>query len=434
MPKILLVDDAAADRRLFSALLEKEAAFAVHTCEDGASALQAMQQDAPDVVVTDMQMPNMDGLELVREIRRSYPHVPVILMTGKGSEELAAQALKQGAAGYVPKSRSKDMLRDTVWHVLELSGAEADYQRLIGCASLCHFDFVLENDVSLIPPLLDLAQRMVGSMGLCDTMGCLQAGVALKHAILNAIYHGNLQLHASGADGSGAADADRQGTDFLRDRLSQSPYKDRRVHVSLRITREEARFQVRDEGPGFDVREVAEMGLSTSLHGKAGQGLFLMWAFMDKVSFNKAGNVVTLIKQRATPTAQPAAAAKAAAADGERRSFALPEILAVLNPKEGGKPLKLSRPRVIVGREPSCDLVINSRAISHHHCVLYLYEGWWYVKDLNSRNGVKVKRVKVTQHLVPPGSVLSIGPLEFEMNYTPHELGAPGITPPVDPF
>jgi adenylate cyclase len=66
--------------------------------------------------------------------------------------------------------------------------------------------------------------------------------------------------------------------------------------------------------------------------------------------------------------------------------------------------------------------------------VLYLYKGWWYVKDLQSKNGVKIKNIPVAQHLLPPGTLLSIGPHEFEVGYQPHELGAAGITPPVDPF
>ena len=51
-----------------------------------------------------------------------------------------------------------------------------------------------ENDLDLIAPLQDLAQRMIGSMDLCDAAGCLQVGVALQHAVMNAMYHGNLEL------------------------------------------------------------------------------------------------------------------------------------------------------------------------------------------------------------------------------------------------
>ncbi len=434
MPRILLVDDSATDRRLFGGQLEKEPEFTIESCDNGVAALKLMERQRPDVVVTDMQMPDMDGLELVKQIRQTYPQVPVILLTGHGSETLAANALKQGAAGYVPKGHSQELLRDTVWHVLELSQAEADYERLIGCASLSQFEFILENDPALIPPLVDLAQRMVGSMGICDATGCLQVGVALRHAILNAIFHGNLELDAAEARKGQLASANGNSA-AIQQRREQAPYKDRRVHVTVRITRDEARFVVSDEGPGFDVKEVSEVGLSTSLSGKAGQGLFLMWALMDKVSFGHNGSTVGLVKRRPETDDQTDGDGESAIAeDPTRKAVVLPEVLGELTPKGGGKPFRLKRKRVMVGRTPSCDIVIRSTSVSHHHCVLYLYEGWWYVKDLDSRNGVKVKGVKVAQHLVSPGAMLSIGPHEFELNYTPHDLGAPGITPPVDPF
>ena len=59
--------------------------------------------EKPDIVVSDLQMPEMDGLELVETIRREHPGLPVILMTAHGSEETAIQALRKGATNYVAK-------------------------------------------------------------------------------------------------------------------------------------------------------------------------------------------------------------------------------------------------------------------------------------------------------------------------------------------
>ena len=71
--------------------------------ENGREALTRLQEQAPDLVLTDLHMPEMDGLELVVEVRKSCPLVPIILMTAFGSEEIAIQALQKGAASYVPK-------------------------------------------------------------------------------------------------------------------------------------------------------------------------------------------------------------------------------------------------------------------------------------------------------------------------------------------
>ena len=121
MFKILLVDDSATDRRLIEGLLKKSLHFEVDTAADGLKALESLKAKVPDVVVTDMQMPNMDGMQLVENVRKLYPLVPVVLITAAGSEELASEALKRGAAGYVPKARCGELLNETLDHVLELT-------------------------------------------------------------------------------------------------------------------------------------------------------------------------------------------------------------------------------------------------------------------------------------------------------------------------
>lgn len=288
MYNILLVDDSATDRRLIEGLLRKHHHFEVVTAEDGVMALSKMKQKVPELVLTDMQMPNMDGLQLVDKIRSLYPLVPVILITANGSEDLATKALQRGAASYVPKSRCSELLCDAIEHVIRLTRSESSFERVIDCATLTQFEFSFENDFSLIAPLLELAQRMCVGLGICDEAGSVQIGAALEHAVMNAIYHGNLEL---GPDGDQS---------LMKQRLAQLPYMNRRVQVEIRITRDEARFLVRDEGPGFDVSQVATHGRKMAISGEAGRGLFLMWSFMDDVSFDPKGNTVVMIKRRAS--------------------------------------------------------------------------------------------------------------------------------------
>src|SRR5580658_4049976 len=85
MDKVLIVDDSAVDRRLAGRLVEKNGNFAISYANDGAEALQHFQREMPDIVITDLQMPHLNGLQLVEAVRRQYPLVPVILMTAHGS-------------------------------------------------------------------------------------------------------------------------------------------------------------------------------------------------------------------------------------------------------------------------------------------------------------------------------------------------------------
>ena len=107
--RVLVVDDSAMDRHLAGSIIQKMGNCQASFAENGVEALAMMQQTKFDLVLTDMLMPEMDGLELVQAIRSKYPMIPVILMTAHGSEELAVQALHAGAASYVPK---RDLAND----------------------------------------------------------------------------------------------------------------------------------------------------------------------------------------------------------------------------------------------------------------------------------------------------------------------------------
>ena len=100
-------------------------------------------------------------------------------------------------------------------------------------------------------------------------------------------------------------------------------------------------------------------------------------------------------------------------------------------PKGGGDPVPLLKKSLLVGRRESCDIVLRFGNVSAHHCQLTCYAGYWYVKDLNSRNGTKVNGFRVTQRRLDPGDTLGIAKHKYEVAYSPMDLGAVG-PPPVD--
>jgi CheY-like chemotaxis protein len=300
MPTALIVDDSLTDRRLVCELLQRQSEWTAAQAASGAEALSRMEDVAPDVVVTDLMMPVMDGLELVTAVRAQYPEVPVILITAYGSETLAVEALERGAASYVPKSQIAVRLLDTMEEVLKLARAERSYERLIHCLTNTEFNFSLENDVALIDPLVELAQQMVVGISLCDSTERLRIGVAFREALLNALFHGCLELSADEIQGVREKLAHGKEVSLFGERASLPPYRDRRMFVHMNLTPDEARFVIRDQGPGFDVsaaREPSELG---ALEPERGRGIPLMRTFMDEVTYNDAGNEVTLVKRRET--------------------------------------------------------------------------------------------------------------------------------------
>ena len=99
-------------------ILEAEAEYEVVTATDGLDALEKIQVARPDLIVTDLQMPNMNGLELVEATQRDFPELPVVLVTAQGSEGIAAEAIRKGAASYIPKRDMRTWLVPTVRQLL----------------------------------------------------------------------------------------------------------------------------------------------------------------------------------------------------------------------------------------------------------------------------------------------------------------------------
>jgi CheY-like chemotaxis protein len=299
MPRILVVDDSAVDRRFVGGLLAREGRYQVEFAEDGSQALAHMRQSAPpDLIVTDLQMPNRNGLELVAAVRMHHADVPVILMTGHGSEALAVEALQRGATGYVPKPQLGERLVEAVDEALAMSRADRTYDRLISCLARCSFAFEIDSDPSLIDPLVDLVQQMVAGMKLTDATGRFRVGAALKEALLNAVYRGNLEISFQEMQAARVSLLEGKEENLFLRRRSEPPYSDRKIFVDVTIDAHEAHFVVRDQGPGFNPASLPTAGQPGSLDPQTGRGLILMRAFMDEISFNDRGNVVTLIKRR----------------------------------------------------------------------------------------------------------------------------------------
>jgi adenylate cyclase len=100
-----------------------------------------------------------------------------------------------------------------------------------------------------------------------------------------------------------------------------------------------------------------------------------------------------------------------------------------LIPKGGGDPIPLLKKKLLIGRRESCDIVLRFGNISAHHCEMTLESGYWFVKDMNSRNGTRVNGYRVTKRRLDPQDVLSVAKYQYEMNYVPADLGAVGPPP-----
>lgn len=298
MTRLLVAEDSPTQTVQIRGLLES-ASYEVETVENGKAALRRLEAgDTPDLVLTDMMMPEMDGLQLVRAIRVHYSGIPVILMTAQGTDSIAIEALEDGAAGYVPKSQLNEMLLYQIERVLHAAHVDRTYDRLLMSLERNELEFKLENDARLIDPLVELLQQMAHGVGICDSTRRVQLGMAIEHALLNAIYRGNLEISPADMRKASELLIRGEGESIIEQRQRQSPHGDRRVHVHAVLTRDKAQFTIRDEGKGFDTAAVLDLASEKSIGQSEGQGLVLMRTFMDDVAFNDIGNEVTLTISR----------------------------------------------------------------------------------------------------------------------------------------
>ncbi len=290
MPKILVVDDALADRALVAGLAAKWMDSTVYQAVDGRDALLKIELHQPDVVLTDLHMPEMNGFELVTAIKEQFPSIPVVLMTAQGSEEIAAQALRGGAASYVPKRRLADDLFNTLDQVRSTSLGERTHSQLMHYMTGTQTNFSLHNALELVRHAVDQCLNMLRCMPLGDETERLRVGIALEEALENAFFHGNLEVTTeAGNDLSRYAEvAAKRGV--------MSPYRDRRIQLSVDINRTQARFIITDDGPGFDFDAYLRIEAPIPQEMGNGRGITLMRSIMDEIRYNERGNEVTLVK------------------------------------------------------------------------------------------------------------------------------------------
>ena len=290
MSRVLIVDDSAMDRELVASILQSKNEIEIIQASSARKALDMIRREPPDLVLTDLIMPEMDGLALTEVIRKDYPALPVVLITAHGNEDTVVKALRTGATSYVPKRDLFNDLIPTVTGVLEITQATQQQQKVLSCLVQTETRYVLGSETELIQPLTAEIHRNLVHMRLGDENEGVHVAVALYEAIMNAMYHGNLGLGSDLLQQQSSA-----YWDLAAKRRHQKPYRDRKVYITIKQTHTEAIYIVRDEGEGFNPNAVANPTENENLDKLSGRGLLLIRTFMADVFHNDSGNEITMI-------------------------------------------------------------------------------------------------------------------------------------------
>ncbi|GAL70972.1 sigma-54 dependent transcriptional regulator [Jejuia pallidilutea] len=120
MPKILIIEDEAAIRRVLVKILSEENdTYEVEEAEDGLAGMEKIKKEDYDLVLCDIKMPKMDGVEVLEATRKIKPEIPIVMISGHGDLDTAVNTMRLGAFDYISKPPDLNRLLNTVRHALD---------------------------------------------------------------------------------------------------------------------------------------------------------------------------------------------------------------------------------------------------------------------------------------------------------------------------
>jgi DNA-binding response OmpR family regulator len=289
--RVLIVDDQEVLRTLLSRYMTREG-FEPVEAEDGKAAIDLYRSVNPTVVLSDIVMPGIDGLGVLREIRAMDPAAAVILMTGYGNEEILLEALRGGAVNFFKKPFD-------FHEVLSVVGSVAR-QRLAPDPTPFHSAHLVEETKRFeftaadtqIQPMINQIALHLGAVA--ETSDIIHLKIGIEEMIRNAVEHGHLGI--TGEEKHRALEDGVFG-ELVRRRLQSGDNAARKIALSSRLSADELVVTIADQGEGFDWRSLPAVS-AESFSRYNGRGILLTRIYFDEVRYNDRGNEVTLRKRR----------------------------------------------------------------------------------------------------------------------------------------
>ena len=291
--KILIVEDDPASRGALRETVASEG-HEVVTASDGDAGLAAFDELGPDLVLADVRMPKMGGLELLAAIRERSADAIVVMITGYGCEEYAAKALRLRASNYLSKPvRRADLLRLLAKYAgIAKSRAAAD--KVPAMIVRHELTITFGNHLELIPSVADHLATLAPNA--LDEEAQQDVRLGLNELLINAVEHGNLGITYE--EKTAAMERGSDVLTALRDaRLTDAVMGKRRVSVDFGLGEHVCEWVISDEGDGFDWRAVPDPLDEDNLLKPLGRGMFLCRFLFDEMEYEGPGNIVRVRKR-----------------------------------------------------------------------------------------------------------------------------------------
>jgi CheY-like chemotaxis protein len=262
--RILIVDGNAELRTVLADALA-ELGHDVVATGDRSEAVAREDLEDFDLIISDLAEYAQSGTQITSELNRKRLFVPIVVSSEEAHQTGIIKAFKLGAANLLRKPYDKEELRSIVEKTLGYKLRFVEDLKVLPFVRE-RIEFELPSDLSLMNGVLHYLIERVAALGIVkpDSSNLF---IALDEAFVNAVKHGN----------------------------RSDPHK--LVRITADLSAREARFQIEDEGEGFDVNSIPDPLDPSNLFKTSGRGVLLIYNIMDEVSYNERGNVLTMIKR-----------------------------------------------------------------------------------------------------------------------------------------
>jgi len=274
-----------------------QAGHLVICAKDGEEALKIFRKEEIEGIFCALTLPKLGGLELLKEVKSSNSRRPFVMLCPHSDTKNALNALQLGACDYLIKKIKPLELQRTLDRVVSLH--EGFHFSAYALDHLLQETRTLEigNDFEGVNRIIAFMTQDLPSYGIQIQEQLFRMNMLLKEAIENAIFHGNLEL---------SSEMRRKNPQLFYKTAEQKrdidPYKNRRLTLQYDISRNSAKYVVRDEGKGFAHADLLDPADPDNLLRIEGRGLIMIMNFMDEVFWNDRGNEITMVRYRKRKT------------------------------------------------------------------------------------------------------------------------------------
>lgn len=262
--------------------------YDVILAETGAEGINKFREFMPDIVISDMRLPDKNGNIVVKEIKEIDRDVPIIIITGYSDHQLILSAMKNGAVDLLKKPFKPNDLKylinkiETLFRKIKvkLSASFVQWEKR---------HIIIRNDIHIIRSVVDFIFSNIDYIS--EDVSFMKIG--LQEVLINAIEHGNLDItNKEKQELLDRGDYNR----ILKERMQQTEYRDKFVDIEIFSTPEYLKVSIQDMGKGFDLSSIPDPENPENFLKESGKGILMAIHAFDRVDYNDAGNCVTLIK------------------------------------------------------------------------------------------------------------------------------------------